>query len=1037
MTPWLDWIAKRLRQSRAERSGARIGSEAAATAVPMVRDNKASWRTIGAAGPKGDAAEFAADRSARVFVSSTFRDMQAEREELVKQVFPQLRRLCEQRGIVWGEVDLRWGVSDEQKAEGKVLPICLAEIRNCRPYFIGLLGERYGWVPDEISDELIAREPWLAAHRHHSVTELEILHGVLNDPGMLHHAFFYFRSPEFIDSLPPEERREWEETATAQEIERYGAEEAGRRAEDRRDKLSALKRRIQSSGFPVRIYGDPRSLGEMVLADLSAIVERVFPDSAAPDPLDRDAAEHEAFALSRARVHIARANDIERLDDHARRDGPPLVVVGESGIGKSALLANWALAQRHAHPARPLVMHFIGATSASTNRDSMLRRLIGEICRHVGIEPEVPTNTDELSAAFANVLPRASERGGVVLVLDALNQLEQTDRAHDLAWLPSEIPANVRLIVSVLPGPALDEMRRRGWPTLTIEPLRADERRRLIKDYLDQYGKTLAAAQVERLTEAPQTGNPLYLRALLEELRLFGMHELLDQRIDHYLEAATPDLLYQKILSRLEADYERERPGLVGEAFALLWASRRGLAQADLLALTGGGGEPLPCAIWSPLHLAIEPSLVSRSGLIGFFHDYLRDAVRDRYLPRAEDQAEAHRRLADFFQAAPLGPRKIDELPWQLIRSRSWLRLYHLLADLTFFAAAWKADEFEVRRAWSQLEDASHLRLVEAYRGLIANPAEQPEHATLVGTLLRDTGHLAEAGALFGALYQRQSKAEDIGGVQALANLAAIKADTGDAQDAMQAFKALEPLFRQLADAKAWAHQDPQACTQSLAGGKAVLARNLSNQAAILHAQGERAESLKMLTEAERLFEEAGDLDGVVHSRGSQAVLLLEEGRTESGLAILEECEGAARRAGHPELLAHSLGARAQALAAQGERERPAALYEEARALLGQLGSQDGLARLLASEGETLGRQGRLSSARNRFKEAEELLRKIGATSMLTDVLYQQARLEWKLQQWQEAIGRFEEAYVLAMAVGRTQKAMEIQRMLEHCVAKL
>jgi hypothetical protein len=41
-------------------------------------------------------------------------------------------------------VHLRWGVPDEAKPEGKVLPLCLAEIERCRPYFIGLLGEHYG-----------------------------------------------------------------------------------------------------------------------------------------------------------------------------------------------------------------------------------------------------------------------------------------------------------------------------------------------------------------------------------------------------------------------------------------------------------------------------------------------------------------------------------------------------------------------------------------------------------------------------------------------------------------------------------------------------------------------------------------------------------------------------------------------------------------------------------------------------------------------------------------------------------------------------
>ncbi len=124
-------------------------------------------------------------RVIRVFVSSTFRDMQAERNELVKRIFPQLRKLCESRGVTWGEVDLRWGITDEQKAEGKVLPICLEAIRRCRPYFIRLLGERYGWVPEEVPPAVIKQEPWFAELRGHSVTELEILHGVLSTAELL------------------------------------------------------------------------------------------------------------------------------------------------------------------------------------------------------------------------------------------------------------------------------------------------------------------------------------------------------------------------------------------------------------------------------------------------------------------------------------------------------------------------------------------------------------------------------------------------------------------------------------------------------------------------------------------------------------------------------------------------------------------------------------------------------------------------------------------------------------------------------------
>ncbi len=116
--------------------------------------------------------QLTADREIRVFVSSTFRDMHDEREVLTKQIFPQLRKLCEERGVTLTEVDLRWGVNDEQKAEGKVLPIWLAEIDRCRPFFIGLLGERYGSVPDEddIPRDLLEQQRWLEEHKDRSVS---------------------------------------------------------------------------------------------------------------------------------------------------------------------------------------------------------------------------------------------------------------------------------------------------------------------------------------------------------------------------------------------------------------------------------------------------------------------------------------------------------------------------------------------------------------------------------------------------------------------------------------------------------------------------------------------------------------------------------------------------------------------------------------------------------------------------------------------------------------------------------------------------
>ena len=88
------------------------------------------------------------NRRIRVFVSSTFRDMVEDRNELMTHAWPELRRFCEARQVELVEVDLRWGIAEEQSTRKETLKLCLDEIRACRPFFIGLLGERYGWGHD-------------------------------------------------------------------------------------------------------------------------------------------------------------------------------------------------------------------------------------------------------------------------------------------------------------------------------------------------------------------------------------------------------------------------------------------------------------------------------------------------------------------------------------------------------------------------------------------------------------------------------------------------------------------------------------------------------------------------------------------------------------------------------------------------------------------------------------------------------------------------------------------------------------------------
>ena len=69
----------------------------------------------------------------------------------------------------------------------------MEEIDRCRPYFIGLLGDYYGTLARQVVPDLKPQEGWPQDSAERSVTELEIIHGMLSNPHMADHAFFYFR----------------------------------------------------------------------------------------------------------------------------------------------------------------------------------------------------------------------------------------------------------------------------------------------------------------------------------------------------------------------------------------------------------------------------------------------------------------------------------------------------------------------------------------------------------------------------------------------------------------------------------------------------------------------------------------------------------------------------------------------------------------------------------------------------------------------------------------------------------------------------
>jgi tetratricopeptide (TPR) repeat protein len=946
-------------------------------------------------------------REIRVFISSTFRDMQEEREELVKQIFPQLRRLCESRGVTWGEVDLRWGVPDEAKAEGKVLPLCLEEIEKCRPYFIGLLGERYGWVPKEaeIPTALFETQPWLSEHLHQSVTALEIFHGVLGNPEMDKHAFFYFRDPAYAAARPG-----FAENDPAL-----------------REKLARLKDEIRASGFPVsEPFATPKQLGEWVLRDLSAIVEELYPERDL-DPLDRIAFDHEAYAASRRAVYIGRQTCIDRLDAHAAGDGLPLVVLGESGSGKSALLANWSHNWSEQHPETPVLVHFIGAAPDSGNWMAMLGRLLGEFQRKCGIQIEIPDQPDALRAAFANALHMVAARGRLVLAIDALNQLQDRDGAPDLFWLPPEIPANVRLVLSTLSGRPYEDLKKRGWPVLTVGPLNLPERKELIAKYLGRYAKALSAEPARRIAAAPQTGNGLYLSTLLNELRQFGSHEELGPRIRWYLEAEDPLELYRKVIERWEQDYGKPdtasagadkqtmaqrllhalqpkskpaRKSVVQESLVRIWAARRGLSETELLESMGTPGSQLPRVVWSPLYLAAGDALVNRGGLLTFAHDFLREAVREAYLPLESQQQCAHRTLADYFRSQPLGPRQLDELPWQWQQAAEWQSLADLLAQPDFFDELWDNDKLAAKTYWTEIETHSPLRMEQVYLPFLQNPASDSHFAWRIGRLLHDTGKPEAAMRVQAALIdQLREEGDDSRLLGVLGNQAVILKDRGDFDHAMALLKEAERICLRL-------------------GNKDGLLRTLGNQALILQAKGDLDDAMALLIEQERLCRELGSSEGLAAALGNRGVILYDRGDLDGAMELHREKERICRELGKKDGVAGALGNQGLILYDRGDLDGAMELHREEERICRELGNKEGLSISLGNQANILKSRGDLDGAMALRIEEERLCRELGNKSSLYKSLGGQALIFRSIGNLDKAMALLNETERLCRELG-------------------
>lgn len=659
-------------------------------------------------------------KTIRVFISSTFRDMQAERDHLVRFVFPKLREYLLHYHIHLVDVDLRWGVTSDQDAS----EVCREIINECQPRFLCMLGGRYGWVP---------------SGEAHSITDDEVHYGVLDRPGTDRiYSFFYFRDDASTHKMV--------ETAPGEYREPAGSEN--------QQKLIDLKQAIYDAGLKPTVYQadwddenkrliNLNSFGASVYDDLlnsirsdNSLQEHFIEgtERTSPDEFSQENAAVEAFIEEHCERYVIGSrkpllDELIELTKKESEEGSYTCLVGNPGCGKSALLAYLSRDARLVGDVHTLVIkHFVGASSSSTDVRNTLRKFCYEIkAEHPQINDAIPDDPEALRDAFSDFLRQASASNRIVILLDAVNQFDATLHFKQLKWLPERLPRNVHIIFSTIQGPIVEEVCN-YFQAVNIKELNritASDGDAIIEQFGQRFHKVITPTQRAALLAKSDAGLPIYLLTALEELRTLSVSREVvdsqdqDQAVLGLIERlpSTTYELFKWVLERLQNDdgFRDEQGNKIGAEFipkfaALLSASRYGLSQRELDSLLSPysrGGN------LSALIFLLRPYLMQRGELLDFYHSQLHLAASDLWLHSDWQQKETHLHLADYFHkiAHPdeqnrwvQDVRSLSELPYHLANADQKKELQELFTQLAYLAA-----RVGTGQIYEQISDYSYL----------------------------------------------------------------------------------------------------------------------------------------------------------------------------------------------------------------------------------------------------------------------------------------------------------------------------------------
>ena len=462
-----------------------------------------------------------------VFVSSTFKDMQFERDEMNIRLAPRINDFLLKYGESVRFGDLRWGVNtselENEESSKKVLKVCLDEIDNAKPYMIVFIGERYGWIPSsDLLDQAMLMKDIKDVPNDISVTNLEIEYGALLDPDYEGRILFYFRNPFDMSKMSEEEKKIYASESPLHQ-----------------EKLEKLKEKILEL-YPqyVRYYDVQYDEEKKCLTGLDTLMETIYQDLTHIFNIDleyysslpiyqRAIMNSQVFFESYYKYAYYRPNLKDNVDpnseltedyENGRYEDIPCLryVVGKSGLGRKTTIA--CLYKLAKEENSEYVLPFVFGLDKFTNTKQKL------------IETLISFYEEKLNH-------RIRKAKNILALADLIKYNDEHDKHHfqifimnhhkDIIIFLKELENTVEKMFHTTFYIMGDAENRDYSPYLAfafhsdaivLEELTDEEKVEIIKKTCESKRKELSKVVINKIMEKESSNNPLYLSLVVERL---------------------------------------------------------------------------------------------------------------------------------------------------------------------------------------------------------------------------------------------------------------------------------------------------------------------------------------------------------------------------------------------------------------------------------------------------------------------------------------------------------------------------------------